>query len=152
DDCHSDWREGLDHDFRDFWMRLRRETPDGPDGLARFSIAAFKALAAGALLIMPGPELRYFVDTLEWVSNPDHDSDEQLLEGPACRVYRGPFLGEPPRAVLTRRVDDEAPVPYMLCFLESDGIMVQVPLPMCLRDEDLDGRAIEQPERIPVAG
>jgi Protein of unknown function (DUF2934) len=152
DDCHSDWRGRQSDDLRDFWTRLQCEAPHGPGGRPRFSVAAFKALGAAALLIMPGPELRYFVDTLEWVSNPDHDSDDQVLEGVGCRVYRAPFLGEPPRAVLTRRVDDEAPVPYMLCFLECGGIMMQVPLPMCLRDEDLDGRAIEQPERIPTAG
>ena len=40
----------------------------------------------------------------------------------------------------------------MLYFLACDGIMVQVPLPMCLRDEDLDGRTVELPERIPIAG
>ncbi len=40
----------------------------------------------------------------------------------------------------------------MIYFLASDGLMVQLPLPMCLRDEDLDGRSIERPERAPAAG
>jgi hypothetical protein len=152
DDCQADWRDSLDDDFRDFWARLGRQAPPVAGGRPPFSVAAFKALTAGALLIMPGSELRYFVDTLEWVSNPDHDSDDQLLDATECRIYQAPFLGEPPRATLAHRVDDEAPVPYMLFSLECEGIMVQVPLPMCLRDEDLDGRTIERPERIPVAG
>lgn len=153
-DCQDDWREGLDHGLGAFLARLRRETPApwADSGRPPFTVAAFKSLTAIALLIMPGSELRYFHDALEWVSNPDHDSDDQLLDNAECRVYRAPFLGERPTASLARRVDDEAPIPYMLFFLECEGLMVQVPLPMCLRDEDLDGRAIERPERILTAG
>ena len=85
--------------------------------------------------MMPGAELPYFIDALEWVSNPDHEADDQLLEGAECWVYRAPFLGEgAARAHLARRVEDETPVPYMIYFLASDGLMVQLPLPMCLRD------------------
>lgn len=152
DDCQADWREGLDASFLEFWDRLHREGPAAQGGLLPFSIGAYKALATSALLIMPASELRYFVDALEWVSNPDHDADDRLLDGVGCRVYRAPFLGESPRASLARRVDEDAPVPYMLFFLECDGVTVQVPVPMCLRDEDLDGRAIEHPEPILVAG
>jgi hypothetical protein len=150
--CQSDWRDGLDDHLRAFWSRLEGDIL--PISVARspFSVGSFKALATVAMLILPAPELRFFGDTIEWASNPDHDSDDQLLEGAECRVYRAPFLGEPSRATLARRVDDEAAVPYMLFFLESGGIMVQVHLPMCLRDEDLDGRAVEHLERIPVAG
>lgn len=151
-DCQADWREGLEEGLGDFWHRLGREANSSEAARARFSVAAFKSLAASALLIMPGSELRYFLDTLEWVSNPDHDSDDQLLDNAECRVYRAPFLGECPRASLARRVDDDAPVPYMLFFLEFDGTMVQIPMPMCLRDEDLDGLTIGRPERILTAG
>lgn len=151
-ECQADWREGLEEGLGDFWHRLGREANSSEAARARFSVAAFKSLAASALLIMPGSELRYFLDTLEWVSNPDHDSDDQLLDNAECRVYRAPFLGECPRASLARRVDDDAPVPYMLFFLEFDGTMVQIPMPMCLRDEDLDGLTIGRPERILTAG
>jgi hypothetical protein len=156
-DCESDWWDGLDEEFRHFWARLGRESlpdPGGPDlrGRPLLSIAAFKALVAGALAIMPGSELPLFIDTLEWVSNPDHESDDRLLDRAECLVYRAPFLGAGARVSLARRVDDDAPVPYMLHFLECDGIMVQVPLPMCLCDEDLDGREIESLERVPASG
>jgi hypothetical protein len=152
EDCQSDWRDGLDDHVRAFWSRLQGDVLPISGARSPFSVGAFKAMAAVAVLILPATELRFFGDTIEWASNPDHDSDDQLLEGAECRVYRAPFLGEPALATLARRVDDEAAVPYMLCSLESGGIMVQVPVPMCLRDEDLDGRPIEHPERIPVAG
>jgi hypothetical protein len=152
DDCQSEWRDGLDDHLRAFWARLAGEVLPISGSRSPFSVGAFKAMAAVAMLLVPASELRFFGDTIEWVSNPDHDSDDQLLEGAACRVYRAPFLGDPARATLARRVDEEAAVLYMLGFVEIGGIMVQVPLPMCLRDEDLDGRAIEHPERILVAG
>jgi hypothetical protein len=159
DECQLDWWEGLEHELRLFWSRLSGEASPAANGFAwdfpgrsLFSVATFKALAASALVIMPTEELRFFVDTLEWVSNPDHDADDRLLDGAECRVYRAPFLGERSRASLVRRIDDETPAPYMLYFLECDQTMVQVSLPMCLRDEDLDGRAIEHPERVPASG
>ena len=152
DDCQSDWRAALDEVFRGFLARLGRQDSSVAEARGSFSIAVLKAMAASALLIMPGSELRYFSDALEWVTNPDHEADDRLLHGAECRVYRASFLGERPRATLARRLDEEAPIPYMLWFLECDGMMVQVPLPMCVRDEDLDGLAIEHPERIPSAG
>jgi Protein of unknown function (DUF2934) len=145
DDCQFEWRDGLAEDFDRFWARLERGRP-------QFTVASFKALVAGALLILPGRELPLFVDTLEWVSNPDHDADNRLLDGAGCVVYRAPFLEPGARASLVRRVDDDDPVPYMLYFLASDGIIVQVELPMCLCDEDLDGREVERLQRVFSAG
>jgi hypothetical protein len=145
DDCQSEWRDGLEDEFRWFWSRL-------PGGRPPFTVAAWKALVAGALLILPDRERPFFVDTVEWVSNPDHDADDRLLDGAGCLVYPADFLGEGARASLFRRVDDEAPVPYMLYALACDGLMVQVEMPMCLRDEDLDGMAIDRPERVLSAG
>ncbi len=147
-DCRSDWGDGLDDAFRELWTRLVL----GEVGRSTFHVAAFKAMAAGGLLMMPASDLRYYVDALEWVSNPDHDSDDRLIEGAAFRVYRASFLGRTPRLSLMRRLDDEATVPYMLLFIEADGIMVQAPMPMCLRDEDLDGQAVEHTERILADG
>ena len=157
DDCRLDWLEPLDDEFRRFWERLRIDAPSAPDGAldrrrSPLTVAAYKSLVAGALAIVPGAELPYFVNTLEWLSNTDHDLDDRLLGGAECRVYRASFLHDRAGLSLVGRVDDEAPVPYMLYYLACDGIMVQVPLPMCLRDEDLDGRTIEQPERVLSAG
>jgi Protein of unknown function (DUF2934) len=153
-DCRLDWGNALDDEFIRFWERLTRDAAsggDGPDNRGRspLSVAAFKAMVAGALSIVPDADLPDFVDTIEWLSNPDHDLDDRLLGGAGCRIYRAPFLHEDSRASLSlaRRIDDDAPVPYMLYFLAGHGIMVQIPLPLCLRDQDLDGRDVEHPER-----
>lgn len=152
DDCQGDWRDGLDAELRSFWQAMKRGDSRNAGDPQPFGVAALKAMSAAALLLMPHSELRYFVDTLEWVSNPDHEADDRLVAGAGCRVYRATFLGEHPGAALSRRIDEDAPVPYMLFSLECEGIMVEVPLPMCLRDEDLDGREVEHPERVPAAG
>ena len=109
-------------------------------------------MVASALLLMPESELRYFPDTLEWVSNPDHDTDIRLFGGSSCRVYCAPFLHGRSWTSLARRVDDETALPYMLYFLGCDGIIIQVDVPLCLRDEDGDGRHLSVPERVLTAG
>jgi hypothetical protein len=38
-----------------------------------------------------------------------------------------------------RRVDDEAPMPYMLFFVGAADLVIQAPVPLSIRDEDLDG-------------
>ncbi len=158
-DCRLDWGDALDDEFRRFWDRLTRDAASGQHGFENRSrspltVAALKAMVAGALAIVPDADLPDFVDTIEWLSNPDHDLDDRLLVGAECRIYGAPFLHEDARASLSlaRRIDDEAPVPYMLYFLAGDGIMVQVPLPLCLRDQDLDGREVEHPERALCGG
>lgn len=145
-ECRGDWLDPLDQEFRRFWDRLAHD-PNAP-----LSIAAFKAMVAGALAVMPVGELPYFVDAAEWVSNPDHDLDDQLIVGAECLVYRAGFLHQDPGVTLYRRADDDDPVPYLIYFLRADGMMVQVPLPMCLRDEDLDGRSVVHLARSPIWG
>jgi hypothetical protein len=157
DDCRADWRDPLDRDLREFWEALHADWlgldgPGRPAGLPNFSIGAFKALIAGAILISPAAGLPDLVDTMEWVSNPDHDCDDHLFAGSCCQVYTGPFLDEWSGVSLARRVDDEAPLPALVVFLGHGGIVVQVPVPLCLRDQDLDGLAVRQPERSLVGG
>jgi hypothetical protein len=115
-------------------------------------MAVFKSLIASALLIMPAAELRYFPDTLEWVSNPDTDTDADLFADIACRVYAPAALESRSWTSLARRVDDEANVPYLLYFLGRDRLLLQVHVPLCLRDEDLDGRPRTVPERALAVG
>ncbi len=56
------------------------------------------------------------------------------------------FLGHTAWISVARRIDDDAPVPYMICLVASGGIVVQVPMPLCLRDQDLDGRPVWLPD------
>jgi hypothetical protein len=157
DECQSDLRVPLEEELRRFWQELRsactEEGPrlDGP-GSNPFSVAALKSLIAGALLVLPETELRYFPDTLEWVNNPDHDCDISLFTRISCRVYSVPFWADRSWVSVWRRIDPEAAMPYLLYFLGSDGILVQVPVPLSLRDEDLDGLSLLVPERSLTAG
>ena len=57
-----------------------------------------------------------------------------------------------PWTTLERRIDDEAPLPYMLYFLARGGIVVQVSVPLSVRDQDLDGRGARLPVRSLTVG
>jgi hypothetical protein len=153
DDCQREWRDPLDQELGEFWESLRADWV-GPDGQGRpqFTIGVFKALIAGGILVLPEAELPAVVDTIEWVSNPDLDCDDHLFAASCCQVYAAPFLKGLSGIRVARRVDDEAPLPALLVFLSHGGILVQVPVPLCLRDQDLDGRAVQQPRRSLVGG
>jgi hypothetical protein len=103
------------------------------------------------MLIMPERELAYFTDTLEWLSNPDHEYDADMFAGASCLVY-GDAAGQQPVTTLVRRVDDDAPVPYVLYFVANRGTIVQISVPLCVRDHDLDGRGTELPCRSLTTG
>jgi hypothetical protein len=108
----------------------------------------FKSLIACALSIMPEIQLRYFADSLEWVSNPDPDSDGLLLkEAATCRAYTVPFLRNRSWTSLARRNDGVLSLPYMLYFLAHHGVVLQVQVPLCTRDQDLDGRPVREIRR-----
>jgi hypothetical protein len=151
DDCQGDFRSSLDLEFRRFWSALQSWV-DGPGGSIewagahRLPVGAFKSLITGALLIMPESELGYFPDTIEWVSNPDHGADIALFAGAFCRLYSAPMLAAQRWTSLAKRIDDELSSPYLLYYLCCDGLVLQVPVPLCLRDLDLDGRNVFVPE------
>ncbi len=104
-DCQADWRDPLDRELREFWQALRADrvgfdAQGRPTARPSFTIGAFKALIAGAILILPETDLPAVVDTMEWVSNPDHDCDDNLFAGillPGLRrtVPRGPLRDQP---------------------------------------------------------
>ena len=85
DECQSAFRDALADEFRRFHdFTAGCERAKAPPATLRthrrqYSLTVFKSLVASALTIMPESELRYFVDTLEWVSNPDADCDAPLL-------------------------------------------------------------------------
>lgn len=102
-------------------------------------IAAFKAFVRMGLAIMHGREIESFEDAIEWVSNPDHEFDARAFHGLACLVHA---LTDPvpiPWVALARRTDPGAPVPFMLFFLGTGRVVFQIALPLCSKDEDLEG-------------
>jgi hypothetical protein len=153
DDCQVDCRDPLAQSCQAFWKALTGQA-NAHQGLPRGidSLAVFKSLVTSALLIMPEQEVAYFTDTLEWVNNPDHEYDAGLFGGTYCHVYRAPFLNERSWVSLSRRVDDDAPFPYMVCFFSSGGVIVQISVPLSIRDHDLDGRLACLPVRSLTSG
>ncbi len=152
DECLHGCLEPLTPGFSQFWQALAAESAgrepahDHPaSGL--YTTVVLKSLVAAALLIMPETELRYFVDALEWLSNPNHDDDARLFGGAVCHVQIVPSLNDRSWAGLARRIDDQLPLPYMLYSLARNGVVVQIPLPLCIRDQDLDGRPVRAPVR-----
>jgi hypothetical protein len=158
DECQADCREPLEGEFRKFWSALRADAavssrePFESRGHNLGSLAAYKAMVASALLLLPESQLGFFPDALEWVSHPDPEIDAGLFAGSACRVYFGAGPGGRSWVSLAERCDDEMTLPYLLYFLGCDDRIIQVHVPLCLRDEDLDGRLLRIPERAMVAG
>jgi hypothetical protein len=148
EECRSAFRGALSEEFRLFQVAILNGISDAASGdrlraSAVYSSAVFKALVTCALTIMPESELRYFVDALEWVSNPDSERDAPLLrERASCRVYSAEFLRQRSWTSLARRTENDAPFPYMIFFLCQGGVLIQVQVPLCIRDQDLDGRPV----------
>jgi len=154
DECQEDCRDPLATHCENFWKTVHASGDGHHSARGRDfdALAVFKSLVASALLIMPEDELAYFGDTLEWVNNPDHEYDGGLFADTYCQVYQLQASSERPRISLARRIDDEVPFPYMVSFLSWGGVVVQTALPMCLRDQDLDGRCEQMPRRSLITG
>jgi len=137
DDCHAQYQESVGGDLERFVRAIRLGGFEAPK--AYVPIAAFKGLTWAALSLLPEDEMQYFEDAVEWVSNPDHDLDARSIPGMECVLHR---LAEPSPfswAALARRSDDDSPYPYMLAFFGTGHAVFQIPLPLCIRDEELEG-------------
>ena len=44
-------------------------------------------------------------------------------------------------------MEEDAPYPYMLFFLGAERLILQMHLPLCVLDEDLDGTEVHMPQR-----
>jgi hypothetical protein len=151
DECQADCLAPLDVELKKFWKALRTILEADPARRALsnrkgLSVAALKSLIAPAFLIIPQFELMYFPDALEWINNPDHDCDASLFAGISCQAYDARSSAQRPSISVAKRLADGSPLPYMLCLIQSRGIAVQVPLPLCLRDQDLDSRLVTVPD------
>ena len=153
DECEADCRGSLVASCEIFWKTVGTSTTN-PVVLVRNidALAVYKSLVMSALLMMPEPELAYFSDTLEWTNNPDHDYDAQLFAGTHCHLYHAPFWNQRSWVSLARRIEDDAPCPYMVAFFSSGGVVVQISVPLSIRDHDLDGRVARLPARSLTAG
>jgi Protein of unknown function (DUF2934) len=152
DECEAHCRGPLSDHLARYWGVAAERYPGSegrePHAGAGMSLTAYKALVAMALLIMPRCELEFFSDALDWVDNPAVNADASLFAAADNRIYRLDFPLERPGVSLARRRDDTGEMPYMLFFLAWDRMIVQLALPLCLRDSELEGgsaRLIEIP-------
>jgi hypothetical protein len=153
DECRASFRDGQAARLQQFLAVLSEDAGrvargDGGCAPGVYSLDVFKSLVACALSIMPESELGFFADALEWVSNPDAQSDGALLERDAkCLAYLVPFWNERSWTTIERRIDSDVPLPYTIYFLAVRGVMLQIQIPLCVRDQDLDGREVRVPRR-----
>lgn len=152
DECAKQFADTIDAEFARFWGSLEALRT----GTALFReirvltavpIAAYKALIRMALSLMPEQELSSFTDTIEWVSNPDHGFDRALFNSAGCLVYQAHVPYGAAWASLSCRIENDAPFPYLLFFLGAERLILQVHLPLCALDEDLDGTEVRMPQR-----
>ncbi|MGE5754490.1 MAG: DUF2934 domain-containing protein [Planctomycetaceae bacterium] len=151
DACHALFLEHLEKPFEAFARPFLADAPrraaiaetscPGPS----IPIAAFKCLVKMALAIMPEDELPSFEDTIEWVCNPIHRQDFSVFRGLSCRVYLTPVPIPAPWASLARRIEDDAPFPAMLFSASTPNVVFQVPLPLSMRDDDMDVEEVRTP-------
>ena len=137
DDCQAQYDESVGGDLERFVRAIRLGGFEAPRSFV--PVAAFKGLTWAALTLLPEDEMQYLEDTVEWVSNPDHDLDSQSIGGVECVLHRLPEPSPFSWAALARRVDDDAAYPYLVAFFATGHAVFQIPLPLCVRDEDLEG-------------
>ena len=101
---------------------------------------------------MPEGELGYFPDALEWANNPDHEFDRGHFADSCFLIYHAPFQEQQSWISLARRIDDEALFPYTLLFVAWNGVVLQMSVPLSMRDQDLEGRIAGMPRRSLIGG
>jgi hypothetical protein len=156
DECRQFFEESVEADVQRFARPIRSGWPPGgplPASLAStpyVPIAAFKGLTRMALACLPRAELAAFEDAIEWVGNAEHDFDAGAFGPLTCdlHVFADPFPA--PWATLSLREDDDAPMPYALFHLGDGCGLFQIAVPLCGRDDDLDGRAVIVPHAAPA--
>lgn len=155
DECHIRFTETIVTDFERFILPyLTGKASPGRGASPPIPASAYKGLIQMALAILPAGELEYLPDAIEWVGNDDHDADLGAFAGLGLGCYvhsSGPYRA--PFSAIARRVGDDSPMPYLLSFLGCSGMVFQAPIPLCVRDEDLEAGATVIPRvAIPFHG
>lgn len=141
EECRTLFEEGILTDLEAFLRPFRQgEARPGPGQSypvprGQFPIGAYKGLTKVALAVMPKALLEYFTDAIEWVNNPDHETDRGAFDGLGGYVHADDS-GQPPFVGLACRIEDDTPFPFLLVFLGVGGVIVEAPVPLCVRDED----------------
>jgi hypothetical protein len=148
DDCLALFEPTIDDDFEGFALDLLASVPSAFDSIP---IGAFKGLVRLALGISPDTDLESYEDTIEWISNPDHNFDRNAFQGLSCTLYKVGSAFPSSWAVLARRRDHTEPLPYLLFFLGFAETILQLTIPLGQRDEDQDGHEADRFDLSPPA-
>ncbi len=141
--CQGECRAPLAQDFDACWQALgiAAHAADPSQVIAERgqpAPGALKALAQSLLLLVPSNELDYLTDLVEWLANPDSDQDAGLLDDVRALAYWSDQPRDRAWAALARRRSPSAEVPYLVGFLGRDGLVLELPLPLCNRDDELE--------------
>lgn len=96
--------------------------------------SAFKCLTKMALAIVPDDELVYFRQTIDWVTS---EHDELITNSLHCFRSRSTQSLHAIDAVLLKRLDNIATVPYVTFFIAFYHYTFQIFLPLCTQDTGL---------------
>ncbi len=135
EECQAQFLDGLDEVLGSFLEDVSRgHVPDS------VPIAAYKGMVKIALSILPVEDLDLFPDAVEWICNPDHDHDGGSFSRMGMGIFlhqgeglTGAFVG------VARKIEDGEPMPSALFFLGGPGYSISMAVPLCMRDEDLEG-------------
>ena len=137
DDCQAQYQASVGGDLDEFVHSIKASGTN--ESRSFIPLAAFKGLTWAALTLLPEAEMQYLEDTVEWVSNANHNLDSQSIPGIECTVHHLPDPLPFSYAALARRSDEDTPHPYLLAFFATGRTVFQFPLPLCTRDEELEG-------------
>jgi hypothetical protein len=149
DECRQAFEENVEthlERFAEMYVRGAHPPVGNAARTAAFDpIAAYKGLVRFALAIMPETELHLFRDALEWVANTDHQLDINVIGDLECVMSVLPDDLPFSSAALACKLDEDAPFPHMLLFWGTKRAVFEIALPLCSRDEDLDGERLILP-------
>ncbi len=148
EECVTSFAEGIDEGLDRYLSSLVGGTHDPAFGIP---VVAFKGLVKAALAILPLRDLEDHEDTIEWITNPDHNFDFRVFSGLSCVVHTMAYFYPSPWAAVAEKTNDRNPWASRLFFLGMDRTSLMISVPLNPRDEDLDLTGESLPEVYPPA-
>jgi len=108
-------------------------------------VAVFKCLTKMGLAVMPPEELDSYRRAIEWILDPDHSRRINQPQNLGCYLWFAPSPIPVPSALLLRRTEPSAAVPYMLFLFANSHLMIEIYIPFCTKDQHLEGRLVSIP-------
>lgn len=111
-------------------------------------LAAYRGMVRSCLAILPTELLDLFPDALEWVNHTEVEPDDLSIARMGIVAHFAEGHTQPEWAAVARKHNPHEPMPNLIAFLGTATVTFQVPLPLCLRDDDLSELPLSVP-RVP---